>query len=72
MKGSGAGRKSTYTPEMVEKFFKRLRGCEGNISLACKSLGLSRCTPNDWSRNHPEFVQRLQEFKATLGRPTRW
>lgn len=60
------GHKSAYSEELVEKFFKRLAGCNGNIKLTCQVLGISPSTPQNWKREHPEFAERLA--KATSER----
>lgn len=57
------GSKSTYNPELVELFFKRLEQLNGHIGLTCKRLGMSKTTPHDWKRNHPEFAKRFDEVR---------
>lgn len=65
------GNKS-YSEEMVEKFFKRLAGTNGNLKLTCQSLGISPTTPQNWKLKYPEFAERLKEFGLTRGRSDRW
>ena len=56
------GMKTTYNPELVELFFKRLKQCDGQVGIVCQRLGISHMTPHDWKRNHPEFAKRWEEF----------
>lgn len=58
------GSKSTYSQDRAISFIKRLKGCEGNLKIACKSLSMSTSTPYVWARIHPEFAEKFKEVRA--------
>jgi len=55
--------KKGYNPEIAELFFKRLRQCEGNVTLVCKRLDIAHATPYAWKQKYPEFAKRWEELK---------
>lgn len=52
-------RPHSYTQEKAEIFLKRLRGTEGNLKLAAKSLSLNTAKVQHWRQAFPEFDEQV-------------
>ena len=49
-----------------EKMAMALSKYDGNISAACKEVGINRSTYYDWIEKDPDFVQRVQEVEESV------
>jgi hypothetical protein len=59
-------RNSSYTPEKAEAFLKRLKGTEGNVTLATKSLSLTGHIVRQWRLTNPEFDSQITKVLAEV------
>lgn len=54
------------SPELLERFIKRLRGTEGNVAMAARSLGLSPEVIRTWRKRDKEFDNQIQSLLSEI------
>lgn len=59
--------KKSYSEDFAERYLRRLRGVEGNNTLAAESLGVDPSTIRVWQKRHPEFREQVQRVLAEIG-----
>ena len=54
------------TKKLKEAFLKAFEASAGNISIACKKVGICRETFYKWYRNDKEFNKQIENTKESL------
>lgn len=54
------------SPEMIERFLRRLQGTNGDIKLAAVSLDLTAGTIRLWRKRDKEFNDRVKAIKQSV------